>query len=78
MNTHQLDAKGLKCPMPVIKLQQLVRQLPAGDQIEIACTDPAAEKDIQSWCKVNRHQFLSAQAEPDHQLIYIQIGDPKN
>ncbi|HEY9016725.1 sulfurtransferase TusA family protein [Thiomicrospira sp.] len=78
MNTHQLDAKGLKCPMPVIKLQQLVRQLPAGDQIEIACTDPGAEKDIRSWCKVNRHQLLNVKSELDHLLIYIQIGATKN
>ena len=64
--------------MPVIKLQQLVRQLPLGDQIEIACTDLAAEKDIQSWCKVNRHQFLGVKSELDHLLIYIQIGQAKN
>lgn len=78
MNTHQLNAKGLKCPMPVIKLQQLVRQLPLGDQIEIACTDPAAEKDIRSWCKVNRHQFLSVKSEIDHLLIYILIDGSKS
>lgn len=78
MNTHQLDAKGLKCPMPVIKLQQLVRQLPPGEQIEIACTDLGAEKDIRSWCKVNRHQFLDTKSELDHLLIYIQIGNTKS
>lgn len=74
MNTHQLNAKGLKCPMPVIKLQNLVRQAAQGDRVEIDCTDPAAEKDIQSWCKINRHQFISAQSELDHKRIIIQIG----
>ncbi|WP_029935784.1 sulfurtransferase TusA family protein [Thiomicrospira pelophila] len=78
MNTHQLNAKGLKCPMPVIKLQQLVRQLSVGDQIEIACTDPAAEKDIRSWCKINRHPFLNVKSEIDHLLIYIQIDGRKS
>ncbi|MDX1795960.1 MAG: sulfurtransferase TusA family protein [Hydrogenovibrio sp.] len=60
-NTH-IDAKGLKCPMPVIKLQQKVRQSHSGEHISIECTDPGAEKDIRSWSKVNRHRFVSTQA----------------
>lgn len=74
MNTHHLDAKGLKCPMPVIKLQQLVRNLSDGDLVEMQCTDPAAEKDIQSWCKVNKHQFLGIKTESDHLLITVRIS----
>jgi tRNA 2-thiouridine synthesizing protein A len=58
MNTHRLDAKGLKCPMPVIKLQNLSRQVAKGDLIEIECTDAGAEKDIQSWCRINKHQYI--------------------
>ncbi|MDX1351648.1 MAG: sulfurtransferase TusA family protein [Thiomicrorhabdus sp.] len=55
-----VDAKGLKCPMPVIKLQQQTRLAIPGNLIAIACTDPGAEKDINSWCKVNKHQVISA------------------
>lgn len=77
MNTHQLNAKGLKCPMPVIKLQQLVRQLGDGDYVEIQCTDPSAEKDIKSWCGVNRHNFVNTQIETDHLLVTIQVLKPK-
>ncbi|NPA72631.1 MAG: sulfurtransferase TusA family protein [Gammaproteobacteria bacterium] len=50
-----VDAKGLKCPMPVIKLQKQVRLSQLGDLILIECTDPGAAKDIRSWSKVNRH-----------------------
>jgi tRNA 2-thiouridine synthesizing protein A len=78
MNTHNLNAKGLKCPMPVIKLQQLVRQLPCGDQVSIECTDPAAEKDIKSWCKINRHQFISAESELGAVRIIVQVNRTKN
>ncbi len=52
---HLVDAKGLKCPMPVIKLQQQVRQSRPGELISIECTDPGAEKDITSWTRVNKH-----------------------
>jgi len=51
----RIDAKGLKCPMPVIKLQQQVRLSQPGDRIEIECTDLGAEKDISSWANVNKH-----------------------
>ncbi|MDX1347148.1 MAG: sulfurtransferase TusA family protein [Thiomicrorhabdus chilensis] len=50
-----IDAKGLKCPMPVIKLQKQVRMCQPGDRIEIECTDSGAEKDISSWANVNKH-----------------------
>jgi len=53
-----VDAKGLKCPMPVIKLQQQVRKSQPDEIITIACTDPGAEKDISSWCRVNKHELI--------------------
>lgn len=58
---YVIDAKGLKCPMPVIKLQQQVRKSQAGELIAIECTDPGAEKDITSWAKVNKHLVQSVQ-----------------
>lgn len=54
---HVIDAKGLRCPMPVIKLQQAIRNAASGDTLTIECTDMGAEKDISSWCKVNKHQM---------------------
>lgn len=77
MNTHKLDASGLKCPMPVIKLQQAMRQLNAGDQIDITCTDPSALKDIQSWCKINKHLLVSFREETDRVTILIQCQGAK-
>ncbi len=58
---HTIDAKGLKCPMPVIKLQQQVRKSQAGELIAIECTDPTAEQDIASWAKVNKHIIQNVQ-----------------
>ncbi len=61
-NLILIDAKGLKCPMPVIKLQQQVRQSGAGSKIKIACTDTGAEKDIASWCRVNKHPLIKVES----------------
>lgn len=56
---HYVDAKGLKCPMPIIHLQRCVRNADTGDRVCIEYTDPHAFKDIQSWCRINRHTLLS-------------------
>ncbi len=73
--THpiEVDAKGLKCPMPVIKLQQQVRQSQPGDFICIDCTDPGAEKDIASWVKVNKHNWIRLEQTPSGCKITIQV-----
>jgi len=47
--------------MPIIKLQQAIRTLQPGQTAEIFCTDPGAEQDLTSWCKVNRHTLSDAQ-----------------
>jgi tRNA 2-thiouridine synthesizing protein A len=73
MNTHQLDTKGLKCPMPVIKLQNLARQAQSGDDILIEATDPAADKDIQSWCRINKHQYLKTTQQDQTWIIHIAL-----
>ena len=64
-----IDAKGLKCPMPVIKLQQALRQLNSGDCITILTTDKTAPNDIEKWAKVNKHQVIDVlETEEGHQI----------
>lgn len=53
-----VNALGLKCPMPVIKLQQAIRKLPPLSLIAIDYDDPTGTKDITSWAKVNKHQIV--------------------
>lgn len=69
----EIDATGLKCPMPVIKLQQQVRQSDADQIIRLHTTDKAAEKDVRSWCQLNKHLFLGIENQPDHQVITIKV-----
>lgn len=57
-----LDARGLKCPLPVIRLAQAARDAAAGTVIEVWATDPAARADIPAWCRM-RGQELVGTAE---------------
>lgn len=69
----EIDATGLKCPMPVIKLQQQVRNCTPGQLIKLRTTDASAEKDVRSWCRINKHAFLSVENHADDQLLTIQV-----
>ncbi len=73
---YLVDAKGLKCPMPVIKLQQQVRQSNPGEVISIECTDSGAEKDIASWTRVNKHSLLEVIITDYGCQIFVKI-EPK-
>ena len=60
MSEHQLDARGLLCPMPVIRTQQKVATLAPGDVLEVIATDPGVLQDIPAWCRVHGHDLLEA------------------
>lgn len=74
MSRFDVDAKGLKCPMPVIKLQKQVRACQSGDDVVIDCTDAGAEKDIGSWARVNRHEVLSCEPTDFGWRITLRVG----
>jgi tRNA 2-thiouridine synthesizing protein A len=46
-----VDARGLSCPMPIVKTAQLMRDLPSGELVEVLATDPGSVKDFQAWCR---------------------------
>jgi len=68
MSKHILNAKGLLCPMPVIKVQNIMPSLQVGDQLEVLCTDPGTKYDIPAWCRVHGHT-LDKIVEADGMLI---------
>ena len=75
MSQHQLDARRLLCPMPVIRTQDKVATLHTGDQLTITCTDPGALQDIPAWCRINGHKIIHSEQEGDEILITIEVGE---
>ncbi|MGM8366435.1 sulfurtransferase TusA family protein [Virgibacillus sp. W0181] len=53
-----LDAKGLACPMPIVRTKKAVDTLEAGQVLEVRATDPGSEADIKAWSENAGHQFL--------------------
>jgi tRNA 2-thiouridine synthesizing protein A len=58
-----LDAKGLKCPLPVLKARKAMRDVPAGGVLRVLATDPGAVKDFEHFCKTTGHELLACRDE---------------
>ena len=52
-----LDARGLRCPLPVLKLEKRLGELPPGAQVTVLATDPIAKIDIPLFCTQNGHVY---------------------
>jgi tRNA 2-thiouridine synthesizing protein A len=74
MSHHELDARRLLCPLPVIRTQNRVRDMRPGDTLEIACTDPGALYDIPAWCRMYGHQVLSQTQQGGEIVITVRVG----
>jgi tRNA 2-thiouridine synthesizing protein A len=53
-----VDARGLNCPMPIVKTAQAVKTLASGQVIEILATDPGAVKDFAAWSKATGNELV--------------------
>jgi len=53
-----LDARGLRCPLPVLKMEKRLAQLPAGAALIVLATDPIAKIDIPLYCTQNGHACI--------------------
>lgn len=58
--TTTLDARGLKCPLPVLRARKALRDVPAGGELAVQTTDPAAPRDFEAFCREAGHAFLGA------------------
>ena len=73
----QINATGLRCPMPVLKLQKVIRGLKSGTHIVLMATDPMSYVDIRHFCETNGHELLNAQ-ETDNIFTYkIKVGNQR-
>ena len=57
--TH-VDARGLLCPAPLLRLARVARDAPDGTRVDVWATDLAAEPDVRAWARMRGHEFLGA------------------
>jgi tRNA 2-thiouridine synthesizing protein A len=64
MADQLLDARGLNCPLPILKAKKALKDVPAGGTLEILATDPGSVADFQAFCRVTGNHLLE-QGEAD-------------
>jgi len=69
-----LDVRGLLCPLPVIRTQNRVKTLQAGDVLEVTGTDPGILQDIPAWCRVNGHRVLETRRGEREYTVELEVG----
>ena len=75
MSHHELDARHLLCPMPVIRAQQQVARLRPGDTLVVRATDPGALHDIPAWCRLRAHEVLATTTESGEVRVTLRVGN---
>lgn len=69
--TISVDACGLQCPGPIMKLKQAIDKMQPGETIEVKATDPGFPSDAKAWCKSTGNAFLSETCQNGCHTIII-------
>ena len=71
----EVDARGLLCPLPVLRLARALRPAPAGTVALLLATDPAAVADVEAFCREGGHALLSTERQAALFLFRVRKGD---
>ena len=66
----ELDCRGLRCPLPIIRLANAIGDVPVGGTLAVVADDPAARPDVQAWCRMRGHEYVGEDTAPDGVPVY--------
>lgn len=72
--TKVLDAKGLACPMPIVRTKKVMNELETGQVLEIHATDKGSKSDLTAWAKSGGHEMLKDTEEDGVFKFWIKKG----
>lgn len=73
----QLDAKGLACPMPIVRTKKAMNDLQDGQVLEVQATDKGSKADLAAWAKTVGHQYIGTHEENGVLYHYIRKCNPE-
>jgi tRNA 2-thiouridine synthesizing protein A len=68
--TAEYDATGLLCPLPVLRANRKLRELPVGGVLTVRASDPASESDFPAYCKQTGHELVSTSRDGEV-LVFV-------
>ena len=67
----EVDARGLRCPVPVIRLAAAIRDRPEGSLVRLLASDPAARSDVAAFCRMRGHELVEMTNEPEYTAYLV-------
>ena len=53
-----LDARGLNCPLPILKTKKAIKEVPVGETLKVLSTDPGSVKDMDAFCRTTGNDLV--------------------
>jgi len=67
---REVDARGLNCPLPILKAKKALAELQSGQLLKVLCTDPGSMRDFEAFARQTGHALVEQTAR-DGQFIHI-------
>ena len=71
MAEHVLDAKGLNCPLPILKAKKALKDVPTGEVLQVLSTDPGSVADFEAFCRTTGNELLESKTEEGVYIFLI-------
>lgn len=68
-NLQTLDARGLNCPLPILRTKKTINTMDSGEVLEVLSTDPGSVKDLDAFCSQTGNEMLSTE-ESNGEFIF--------
>jgi tRNA 2-thiouridine synthesizing protein A len=69
---EKLDARGLNCPLPILKTRKTINTLGTGDVLEVTSSDPGSVKDMASFCEQTGNRLVSSNESGNSYVFLIE------
>lgn len=67
----EVDARGLNCPLPILKAKKALAELQSGDVLKVLATDPGSMRDFQAFARQTGNELVEQQTIGDEFIHYL-------
>jgi tRNA 2-thiouridine synthesizing protein A len=69
---QKLDARGMNCPLPIVKTGKAMKQINSGEILEVTASDPGSVKDMASFCEQTGNRLVSSNESENNYVFLIE------
>ncbi len=71
MTTQTIDARGLNCPLPIMKTKKGIQEMQTGQQLEVFSSDPGSVRDMDALCRSTGNRLVSSENQNDGSYRFL-------